>query len=128
MLSEGARYRDLQLASDDVTPRKAPGSFEDGLEGWSFLMRTPDKGFGLLYFENEAVVGRAAGWRPNGRYTFTWFDPRTGQWLSPTMVQADKRGTLQLPPPPAGAPASGTDGDWAAKVVEAKPPQTPGKR
>jgi endo-1,4-beta-D-glucanase Y len=121
VLSEGTRYRELQLASEDLTPRKAPGSFEDGLEGWSFLMRTPDKGFGLLYFENKAIVGRAAGWRPGGRYTFAWFDPRTGTWLPATTLQADKTGTLQLPPLPAAPAASGTDGDWAAKIVEAMP-------
>ena len=60
--------------------RKAPGSSETGLDGWSFLMRTPDKTFGLLYFENKAQRGRATGWRPRARYRFTWFDPRTGTW------------------------------------------------
>jgi hypothetical protein len=118
VLSEGARYRELQLASDDLAPRKAPGSFEDGLDGWAFLMRTPDKGFGLLYFENKAVAGTAAGWRPGARYTFTWFDPRTGTWLAPTTLQADKTGTIRLPPLPAASTASGTDGDWAARIVE----------
>lgn len=39
ILSEGPRYRDLQLASDDLSPRKATGSSETGLDGWSFLMR-----------------------------------------------------------------------------------------
>ena len=56
VLSEGVRYRDLQLASDDLVPRKAPGSSETGLDGWSFLMRTPDRAFGLLYFENKAAA------------------------------------------------------------------------
>lgn len=125
VLSEGPRYRDLQLASDDLTPRKAPGSFDDGLDGWAFLMRTPDKGFGLLYFENKAVVGVATGWRPGARYTFTWFDPRTGRWLPPLALQADKTGTLPLPPMPASSSASGTDGDWAAKIVEVTASRTP---
>jgi len=33
VLSEGPRYRDLQLASDDLSPRKATGSSETGLDG-----------------------------------------------------------------------------------------------
>lgn len=35
MQSEGRRYHDLLIASDQVLPRKAPGSPEDGLDGWS---------------------------------------------------------------------------------------------
>ena len=61
VLSEGTRYRDLQPASGDLSARKAPGSSEQGLDGWSFLMRTPDKTLGLLYFENKASA-QPGGW------------------------------------------------------------------
>jgi len=115
VLSEGVRYRDLQPASDSLSARKAPGSSEQGLDGWSFLMRTPDGAFGLLYFENEARRGAAAGWRPNARYTFTWYDPREGEWRDALELRADRTGTLALPPFPGGLDVADTD--WAAKVI-----------
>jgi hypothetical protein len=115
MLSEGIRYRDLQLASDDLSARKAAGSSEKGLDGWSFLMRTPDRGFGLLYFENKAQRGRTAGWRPNSRYLFTWFDPRAGEWRESIELPSDRTGAIQLPLFPGGQEVATTD--WAAKIL-----------
>jgi hypothetical protein len=115
MLSEGIRYRELQLASDSLSARKAPGSPDNGLDGWSFLMRTPDRTLGLLYFEYQAQRGRAAGWTPNARYTLTWFDPRTGTWGASITLTADKTGTLDLPAFPGGGAVAPTD--WAAKIV-----------
>ena len=115
VLSEGARYRDLQPASGSLSARKAPGSSEQGLDGWSFLMRTADTTLGLLYFEHNAARSRAAGWRPNAGYRFTWFDPRTGEWGESVELQSDHAGTLQLPPFPGGLEAADTD--WAAKIV-----------
>jgi hypothetical protein len=115
VLSEGVRYRDLQLASDDILPRKAAGSSETGLDGWSFLMRTPDKAFGLLYFENKAQRGRIKGWRPNSRYRLTWFDPRAGVWRESIDVTSDGTGIVQVPPFPGGQDVAATD--WAAKIL-----------
>ena len=114
VLSEGTRYRDLQLASDDLSARKAPGSSETGLDGWSFLMRTPDKTLGLVYFEHRAQRGRASGWTPRGRYRFTWFDPRAGQWGASVDLVADDTGTLSQPAFPGGQDVAPTD--WAAKI------------
>jgi hypothetical protein len=54
VLSEGDRYQQLQLASEDVEPRRTAGSSEDGLDGWSFMMRTADRSLALLYFEMKA--------------------------------------------------------------------------
>jgi hypothetical protein len=115
VLSEGARYRDLELASDDRVPRKAAGSSGTGLDGWSFLMRTPDRGFGLLYFENRAARARTTGWRPSTRYRLAWFDPRAGRWREPIDLVSDGGGGMQLPPFPDGQDVAGTD--WAAKIV-----------
>jgi hypothetical protein len=115
VLSEGVRYRDLAPASDALSARKAPGSSEAGLDGWSFLMRTPDLALGLLYFENKAQRGRADGWRPGGRYRLTWFDPRAGTWRESTDLVADGRGAIELPPFPGGQQVAATD--WAAKIV-----------
>ena len=95
---------------------KRPGSSDTGLDGWSFLMRTPDKRFGLMYFENQAEHGRTIGWRPNSRYRLTWFDPRLGEWRESTELGSDGVGVIQLPPFPGGQDSAGTD--WAAKIVE----------
>jgi hypothetical protein len=115
ILSEGARYRELQLASDDLVPRKAAGSSEGGLDGWSFLMRTPRRDLGFLYFEHGAARPRAAGWTPRGRYRLAWYDPRAGRWMDSVDLTADARGALQLPPFPGNEEAASTD--WAARIV-----------
>jgi len=115
VLSEGARYPDLEPASDALRPREAPGSSPHGLDGWSFLMRTRGRDFGLLYFEHAALRARATGWTPNGRYTFAWYDPRDGAWQAALALVADPDGTLDLPAFPGGADVAA--GDWAARIV-----------
>jgi hypothetical protein len=115
ILSEGARYRDLQLASDDLSPRRAPGSSDRGLDGWSFLMRTPGRDFGFLYFENRAERARSTGWTPGGRYRFDWYDPREGAWRESVELVADGQGGVQFPPFPGGEEVAGTD--WAARIA-----------
>jgi len=115
MLSEGTRYRDLLLASEDLIPRKASDSKPNGLDGWAFLMRTKDKDFGLLYFENKARQARTAGWNPGAAYRFIWFNPQTGEWHASQMLNADARGEVQLPPFPVGGEVATVD--WAAKIV-----------
>src|SRR4029078_11283029 len=61
VLSEGSRYQDLLLASSDIDPRSIHDATADGLDGWSFLMRTADKTFALVYFENKASKARLKG-------------------------------------------------------------------
>ena len=78
MLSEGDRYQQLELASDDLVPRTAPDAIDDGLDGWAFMMRTADRGLALLYFEQNAVPPRVGGLVPGARYRWSWFDPRAG--------------------------------------------------
>ncbi|HWA87969.1 MAG TPA: DUF5060 domain-containing protein, partial [Opitutus sp.] len=68
ILSEGARYQELQLASADLHPRAAAGSSADGLDGWSFMMRTADGTFALLYFETKSTAPTVTGLTPNARY------------------------------------------------------------
>jgi hypothetical protein len=115
VMSEGARYRELEPASDSLSPRKADGSRDSGLDGWSYMMRTPAKDFGLLYFENQAHRARAAGWKPNASYRFTWFNTQTGEWQAAASLRADANGEIQLPPFPGGAEIAPTD--WAAKII-----------
>jgi hypothetical protein len=115
MLSEGTRYRDLELASDALEPRKAPGSSEQGLDGWAFLMRTPARDLGFFYFENRAKQPLTSGWKPNTHYRFTWFDPRTGKWSETIELVTDDRGVIQLPAFPGNEAVASAD--WAAKIL-----------
>jgi hypothetical protein len=113
--SEGKRYQDLQLASEDISPRKAPGSPEDGLDGWSYMMRTADKTLAMLYFENASVAPRLTGFVPAASYTLTWFDPINGQWQKPMSVVADSEGAITVGAFPQGEQTSSRD--WAAKIT-----------
>lgn len=115
ILSEGARFRDLEPAPDALSPRAAPESSPHGLDGWSFLLRTRERDFGLLYFEHAALRARSTGWTPNGRYTFTWYDPRDGTWGESVELTADADGSMQLPAFPGGEDAASAD--WAARIL-----------
>jgi len=116
VLSEGARYQNLTLASQDLEPRSIPDSLADGLDGWSFLMRTPQRDFALSYFENRALRTRMKGFVANARYQWTWFDPRLGSWSRPQVLRSDAAGVLASPPFPAGGEEGGRD--FAAKIVQ----------
>jgi hypothetical protein len=114
MLSEGGRYRDLRPARDDLIPCRAPGSPEAGLDGWSYMMRTPDKDFALLYFENGSVLPVLTGFKSRATYSLTWYDPRKGEWQDPLIIETDKSGKLVLPVFPGGQDPAATD--WALKI------------
>src|SRR5690349_20628650 len=116
VLSEGARYQDLLLASAELEPRAIPGALADGLDGWSFLMRTADRQFALAYFENKALTARMKGFAPGARYSWQWFDPRTGEWSREISVRADAAGVLVPPPFPAGNKQAARD--IAAKILK----------
>lgn len=118
VLSEGDRYQRLTLANQDLSPRSIPGALSDGLDGWSFLMRTPEKDFALAYFETKAVRPQLKGFAPGGRYSWTWFDPRTGAWSRPVGLKADASGVLAAPAFPQGGQAAAED--VAAKILLAR--------
>jgi hypothetical protein len=118
VMSEGAKYRDLEPASESLSPRKADGSRDAGLDGWGFMMRTPARDFALLYFENQAHRARASGWTPNAEYTMSWFNTQTGEWQAGIALHADAQGAMQLPPFPGGQDVAGTD--WAARITTRK--------
>src|SRR5690606_35595140 len=71
--SEGKRYQELLLASDDLSPRKASDAIDDGLDGWSFMMRDEGKTFVLLYFENQAARPQIRSFQPEATYQWTWY-------------------------------------------------------
>jgi hypothetical protein len=113
--SEGRRYQDLSLASDQVVPRKAPGSLEDGLDGWAYMMRTAEKDFALLYFENKSVVPRLKGFVSGKTYKLMWFDPLNGKWEKVISITADTEGTLNVTSFPQDEKIASRD--WAAKII-----------
>lgn len=119
VLSEGRRYQQLLLASADLQPRSIPNALEDGLDGWSFMMRTADRGFALLYFEWQALRPQVTGLTPNARYRWTWFDPRVGRWADEIEITADATGAIAAPPFPGGATQATQD--WAAKLLAVSP-------
>jgi hypothetical protein len=116
ILSEGSRYQDLEPAHEDIMPRKASGSFDDGLDGWSYMMRERDKSFALLYFENSSVKPALAGFKPDNNYSLTWYDPVNGIWEEKQTVKTDALGTLAIPSFPDSRDPSVTD--WGLKIKD----------
>ncbi|HDS08535.1 MAG TPA: DUF4038 domain-containing protein [Bacteroides sp.] len=116
VLSEGDRYQALQPASDQIVPGKAPGAPETGLDGWAYMMRTPDDEFALLYFENRSVLPVLKGFIPETEYLILWFEPVTGEWQEPVRVRADDRGNLEIGAFPCGQNPSSAD--HAAKITK----------
>ncbi len=115
ILSEGGKYQALVPCHQDVLPRKAPGAPEKGLDGWSYMMRTPEKDFALLYFENQAVLPELNGFVPNASYELAWFDTVKGEWGNEISLKSDRKGKLQLPGFPDGKNPASTD--RAAKIT-----------
>ena len=114
ILSEGSRYQNLQISYSDLHPQQAPGSPPEGLDGWSFMMRTPEKDLAFLYFENQAVLPEITGFSPGKEYIFQWYNTLNGEWHDPVLLQTDRRGKLIIPGFPGGA--NPTTRDWAAKI------------
>jgi hypothetical protein len=114
ILSEGDKYRDLEPAQENIMTRKAAGSFDDGLDGWSYMMRNREKDFALLYFENGSLRPTLTGFIPDRQYSLIWFDPVTGKWQKPLTVRTDAQGSLTIPSFPDSQDSSVTD--WALKI------------
>jgi hypothetical protein len=116
ILSEGIKYQALQLASYDIHPQKAPGSPAQGLDGWSYMMRTPEKDFALIYFENKSILPDLTGFKSNTSYDLHWFNPTNGEWGKKISVESDDKGRIVIPQFPSGQVPS--DSDWAVKIIE----------
>jgi hypothetical protein len=116
ILSEGDKYQQLQLGSENIHPQKAPDSPPRGLDGWSFMMITAEKDFALLYFENKAVLPTLSGFKPDTSYKFQWYNPSNGQWKDIIVIKTDEKGVLTLPSFPEDQSSSTTD--WSAKILK----------
>jgi hypothetical protein len=114
ILSEGDKYQQLKPCHEDIHPRKAPNSPEKGLDGWSYMMRTPAKDFAILYFENQSVLPILSGFKEDISYKFQWFNPRSGKWEKSIIIKTDGNGVLEVPAFTNGQNPSIID--WAAKV------------
>jgi hypothetical protein len=126
VLSEGNRYQRLLPASDDLHPRKAPDSRDDGLDGWAFMMRTAEADFALLYFENGAARASIAGLSPVTAYRWTWFNTSQGGQLTPMTLKTDRAGNLATPRFPGNAERA--TADWAAKLKRIRQSEVARKR
>jgi hypothetical protein len=115
IMSEGEKYQTLEPVQEDLVPRKASGSFEDGLDGWSYMMRNGEKDFAMLYFENGSVKPTLKGFIPEKQYMLTWFDPRNGKWEIPISVKTDDKGSLIISSFPDSQNSLTTD--WALKIT-----------
>jgi hypothetical protein len=115
IVSERGNYQKLELARHDVQPNKAPGAAEDGLDGWAYMMRTPDKSLAFLYFENNSVLPTLHNFMPGSDYSFQWYHPVTGEWKEKVLIRADEKGVLRVPEFPDTKDRASND--WAAKIV-----------
>ena len=92
VLSEGARYQQLTLASQDLEPRSIPNALADGLDGWSFLMRTPQARFRAGVLREPGAAAAAQGLYARASYRWTWFDPRSGEWRGSGRSKPTRKG------------------------------------
>ena len=74
----------------------------DGLDGWSFLMRTADRDFALAYFENRALRATLKGFSPNARIAGPGSIRAPASGSKPLELKADAAGALRAPPFPDG--------------------------
>lgn len=116
ILTEGAAYQRLQPQHQNLHPQKEKNSSVRSLDGWSFMMITPEKDFGLLYFENKAALPTIGGWKKGTLYTVQWFDPIGGEWKEIETIRSDRKGNLMLSHFPGGATLSSRD--WGVKILE----------
>lgn len=115
ILSEGVAYRECVPARERLAPHKADGAPEEGLDGWAFLLLSPERDLGFVYFENECEAPDLTGLIPDRPYRLQWFDPISGEWLPESRtVRTNSEGSLQIESFPDGGRISNRD--WCLKV------------
>lgn len=121
-------YQELVPDADLITPNKMGDPM--GYRGWAYCAKTPDKNVFLAYFEKdfpekfnndrymtksykgETTRAIVRGAEIDGEYLATWFDPRSGQWLSDKakILKADMIGRIFIEEIPDNQ-------DWALSLV-----------
>ena len=115
ILSEGGRFQDCIPSRQLLHPHKAENAPENGLDGWSFLLLSPQRTLGFLYFENACEIPDITGLIPETNYTLHWYHPQDCMWLeSGQVAMTDTAGVLSLPAFPDDPQLSGQD--WALKI------------
>ncbi len=79
------------------------------------MMRTAEKDFALLYFENRSVAPTLKGFVPGKTYKLMWFDPINGEWHKAISIAANGEGTMNLQKFPRDEQIASRD--WAAKII-----------
>jgi hypothetical protein len=115
ILSEGKIYQECVPASELLVPGKAENSIEEGLDGWAYLLISPQKELAFAYFESGSEIPLVKGLLPGMKYKMSWFDPITGEWLAnPQMITADVNGRIRLESFPDSTSLSVRD--WSLKM------------
>jgi len=115
LLSEGATFQDMVLASNELNPRKSARSHPNGLDGWAFMMCTPNKDLSMIYFENKCEIPEITNLQANKTYRVYWFDPVSGKWMKDEHnVVSNSKGSINLNLFPDGEKTSYQD--WALKM------------
>jgi hypothetical protein len=117
LMSEGLKYRELEVSNEDLLLRKREGFTDQKLEGWAHMVKTPDRKLVMLYFEQEAQKQIVEGLNANQTYLAQWFNPRTGEWIpvGGGSLHSGDDGSLVFPDYPGGNAIAKED--WAAKLV-----------
>jgi hypothetical protein len=115
ILSEGDDYQNCKPAKELLIPHKAKDAPEDGLDGWSFLLLSPNKELGFIYFENKCEAPKITKLKSNTHYSLQWFDPINGKWTGETLkVKTNKNGNININKFPGGKEKSLRD--WCLKL------------
>ncbi|MGF1637725.1 MAG: hypothetical protein ACFCUU_11680, partial [Cyclobacteriaceae bacterium] len=115
ILSEGDAYQKCIPSHNQLKPNKAEGSPEGGLDGWSYLLISPEKNLVFCYFEQTAEMAKVHQLIPNANYKVMWYNPSSGKWLeNQKSIKSDKEGMLELGSFPDGKKV--TEDDWALKL------------
>lgn len=115
LMSEGLKYRELEVSNEDLPQRMRNGYSPQKLEGWSHMIKTPDRKLALIYFEEQAQKQTIQNLAPNSTYKAQWFNPRKGTWTEMGELNTSTEGFVALPEFPDGKNIA--EKDWAAKLV-----------
>lgn len=107
--SKGKKYEELIPDHELLVPSRSGAP--KGYDGWAYCAHTTDKEWLMLYFEQDCPQIHTRSLLPNTDYSFTFYNPRNGEWLkdSAVLVSTDQTGVTHLPELPS-------EGDWAASM------------
>ena len=81
VLDEGVAWRNVRLASDDVSPNQSLGWKEDWMEYNTYMIRTEDRKLASVYFEAGSERASVKGFNRNKKYNALWLNTQTGDFI-----------------------------------------------